>query len=100
MITLLQKIVDLFVCWVETAVITVINLVVVALAALVSAVLALLPDMPDLPTRPAMITTGFEWVGYWFPIGYFLTVVTTVLVLYVAWLLVRIPLRWAKANPS
>lgn len=100
MISLLQEIVDTFVCWVKTGAVEAANWVVAGLGAIIEGFLALMPDMPDLPDRPDWISTGFTWVGYWFPVGYLLEVMAFVFVLWVAWSLIRIPLRWAKANPS
>ena len=98
MIGLLQTIVDLFVCWVETAVVTVLNLVFVALGALVAAVVAAIPvDMPDLPTPPSEITTTAHWVAWFFPVHQLVLVLAFVITAWLAWQLVAIALRWAKA---
>lgn len=100
MISLLQRIVDMFVCWVQTGAVMAANWIIAGLGAIIEAAIELLPDMPDLPERPEWITLGFTWVGYWFPVGYLLEVMAAVFLLWVAWFVVRIPLRWAKANPS
>ena len=98
MIGLLQQIVDSFVCWVETAVMTVVNLIIygvgAAIAALIAAWPIAMPTMPDLPTG---VTTALAWVK-WSPIPVqagidFLVFSVGV---WAAWLLIQIPLRWLK----
>jgi len=100
MISLLRSIVDHFVCWVQTAVVTVINDTINALAALVGVIVIALPDMPDLPSMPSWLVDGMGWVGYWFPISFLLTLLAVVITLRVVWMAVQIPLRWAKADPK
>jgi hypothetical protein len=100
MISLLHSIVSNFVCWVETGVMVVLNLVIAGLGGLVTAMVAILPDMPDLPATPTWFADWMGWVGYWFPMAYFLELLAAVIVFRIAWFVARIPLRWAKANPS
>jgi len=96
MISLLTDIVNLMVCWVETACVLVINLFVVDIAALISAVLALLPSFPSV-TLPTQFADAVGWVGYCFPLDWLVANVALFLVLAVAWWGLSIPLRWAKA---
>jgi len=98
MLSLLQTIVDSIVCWIETAAIFIINVIIFSFAALINAVVLLLPDMPDMPSVPAWITDSFSHADYYVPLGYLFTVLLPLLVtLWLAWFLLAIPLRWARA---
>lgn len=96
----LWDIVQYFVCWIETALVYVINLVLSGMAAAIGAIVALLPAMPSMPSLPSYFATGISWANYFFPVGYLLSTVTAVFGFWVLWIVVRIPLRWFKANPT
>jgi hypothetical protein len=89
-----------FVSWAETAVVFVFNLVISGIGVILSAAIAALPAMPTLPVVPGWIDTGMQWGSYYFPIPFFLTTITTMFGLWVAWLVIRVVLRWGKANPE
>jgi hypothetical protein len=93
MIALLQNIVDLLVCWIETAAVTVVNALVVALGALAGALFAVLPSMPAFPTMPA----GLSVVTWVFPLSTLVAAIVTAGTLFVALLAVQVALRWVKA---
>jgi len=96
--SLLSRIVDWFVCWVRTGATMVLNAVITAIGDWCTGLLLLLPDMPDLPDVPAYVTQGFAWGAYWFPLTYLLTLLALYVSLWVAWTVIAIPLRWAKAT--
>jgi hypothetical protein len=96
MIDLLQALLDSFICFVRTGVTDVLNAVIVALGAIVGVVLALLPSMPTLPAIPADVTQAFAWGNYWFPVGYLVGTISTVLTLWLGWFAVQVILRWAR----
>jgi len=98
MISLLQTIVDQFVCWFVTGGVILVNLVMAALGAIAAAAVAVLPSMPSMPSVPTEVTDAFAFGAYWFPVGYLVTLCVTVAVLWVAWLVAAIPLRWVKAT--
>lgn len=100
MTSLLTSLLDNFVCWIKTGCIEALNFVIAALGDLIAGLMVLLPDMPDPPTLPSPLQDGLDWVGYWFPIDYFLSLLAAMMAFWVAWWIIRIPLRWAKANPS
>lgn len=100
MISLLSQIVSNIICWIETALIDIANVVIVVLANVIKYVVLLLPDMPSLPAMPSQITQAIQWGNYYFPLGFMLTMFTTVAGLWFAWIVIRIPLRWGKANPT
>jgi len=97
MISYLKSLLDNILCWLETAGVFVVNNVVAGLADLVSRVVGLLPAMPTLPDVPSAVSTGFSYVAYFFPVEYTFTVLLSVLALWFAWIVLAIPLRWAKA---
>jgi hypothetical protein len=94
---LIKRLVEQFVCWVETAVIFVCNMILAALVAALNAVLFLFPAMPDLPSIPEYVQQGFRYGNYYFPVGYLVTVIALVASLWLAWWVYSIILRWAKA---
>jgi len=98
MISLLQRIVDWFVCWVLTGIIMAVNYVILGLGALLEGLLALLPPMPDLPSVPSEVSTAFAYGKYWFPVDFFITLLAIFVALWLAWFIIAIPLRWAKAT--
>lgn len=97
MVTLLQKIVDLFVCWIETGVMTVLNLVIAAFAVFIQALFDVLPSFPSV-TMPTLVQNGFAYISYWFPMSWFLTNLAIFIAFTLAWFVIAIPLRWGKAT--
>jgi len=83
--------------YIKEAVIWVINQVIASIGALISTIVSLLPNMPSLPTLPSNYDTWIAYGGYWFPVGYMLTLGASLLVLWGAFEVLAIPLRWAKA---
>lgn len=100
MIQLLQHIVNFFVCWVETAIVTVLNLFIAGLAGIVGAAVAIMPSMPSVPSTPSWLATGADNVAYFFPVSFLVTTMGVVAAIWLVWIVVRIPLAWAKADPS
>jgi hypothetical protein len=99
MIALLQRIVDQFVCWIETGVMTVINLVILGLADAIQAMFNVLPSFPAV-TAPTEIQQGYDWISTWFPLDWFFTNLVVFIAFAIAWFLISIPLRWGKAVPG
>ena len=96
MISLLQSIVDHFVCWVQTGVTDVINAVVIALAALVGVVVALMPDIPAAPSLPTPLTTALSWVAWFFPVSTLIDILAFLAAAWLIWIGVSAALRWVK----
>jgi hypothetical protein len=96
MIALLQRIVDQFVCWIETGVMTVINLAIFGVAAAINAIFVALPSFPSV-TAPTEIQQGYDWISTWFPLDWFFTNLVIFIAFAIAWWLISIPLRWGKA---
>lgn len=80
-----------FVMW---AIVSSINWIIVGLGAFIVAVVALLPLMPDGPGGVAGDVLGY--VGYFFPVAGVVTSLATFVALWAGFLLIRIPLKWAK----
>ena len=98
MIGLLQSIVDLLVCWIETAAVTVLNLLVLAVGSLIALLIAADPvNMPDPPTLPAAMVTAEGWVAWVFPVHQAVLVFAFVLSAWIAWQVIAIAMRWGKA---
>lgn|SRR5881392_93165 len=99
MIALLQQIVSFFVCWVETALVTILNALIAALGALLALLISLDPiDMPAPPTLPAPMTTALGWVAWVFPVGTAVSILVFFVTAWIMWQVVLIGLRWAKAS--
>lgn len=96
MTSLLQRIVDLFVCWVQTGATLAFNAVIAGLGAVWSGVVALLPDMPAAPDLPASVNTGFAWANWAFPLSWLVAYFVQFLVLVVAVMAVMTLLRWLR----
>lgn len=73
------------------------NAIIAALGAGLTAAVAALPDMPAIPTMPSEFTTAASWVAWAFPVGTVVAALTFTLTVWLAWQLVAIALRWAKA---
>ena len=87
MIALLTTIVELFVCWVETGVTLVINALVAADPI----------DMPDPPELPAAFDTALGWVAWVFPVATAVEILAFLITAWIAWQVIAIAMRWAKA---
>ena len=87
-----------FVAYIEEGCIWCINQFIISIGLLMQAIVDLLPPMPSFPSIP--LPTGmqewFDYGAYWFPFGYMVTLVGVILALWVGWIVVAIPLRWAK----
>jgi len=96
-INLLQRIVDSFVCWVLTAIITAANWIILGLGTLLEGLLAALPPMPSMPGVPSAVSDAFAYGKYFFPVDFFLTLLALYVSLILVLWVIAIPLRWAKA---
>jgi len=101
MIALLQSVlcvlmqIPYFVVW---AAITAFNAVILAIAAIIVPLVSLMPAFPDLPTMPSEFTTVMGWINWFFPVGTVVSILTFAVAVYVAWFIIVIGLRWAKAT--
>lgn len=87
-----------FLTWIKEGIIWCVNQIILSIGALIAYVISLLPNMPTLPTLPTDFDTWIGYGAYWFPIGFTLTLGASLLVLWAAWMVIAIPLRWAKAT--
>ncbi len=92
--SLLNVVVD-FGLLVLTAIVTSINLLVAAIGVFIAAVVALMPSLPSPPSLPSASWIG--WLNWFVPVGPMLAGFATFVSLWVALMVIRIPLRWAKA---
>lgn len=88
---------DHIVGYIKEAVIWCINQFIQSIADLIGAIVGLLPNMPSLPTLPSDYDTWIGYGSYWFPVTFTITLGASLLVIWWAWMLLAIPLRWAKA---
>jgi len=91
---------DKFLRWIEEGVIFVINLAIQSIADAAGTVLGLLPDLPTAPSLSGSFLTWVSYGEYFFPVTYTLTLGATMLVLWFAYLVVAIPLRWFRIIPG
>jgi hypothetical protein len=96
-IGLLQQIVDLMVCWIQTGATLVLNALIAALGAALAAVLLLLPNMPDMPEVPETVLEAAGWVAWVFPVDTVVNIFEFMLAAWLIWQVVALALRWAKA---
>ncbi len=71
------------------------NLVILAIGGWVQLLMLLLPGMPAAPTVPVASWVG--WLNWLFPIAPMVGALGVFVALWVTFLVVRIPLKWAKA---
>src|ERR1041385_2176746 len=83
--------------YIKEALVWVLNTFISSVGALISYVVGLLPNMPTLPTLPHDFDTWIGYGAYFFPVSYALTLGAALLVIWAAWMVIAIPLRWAKA---
>lgn len=98
MIELLQNIVDFFVCWIQTGVTLVINAVIAALGLLAQGALAVAPEMPTSPSMPPDVANALAAANYYLPLTFALTLLVLSAGLILAIWVLKIPLRWIKAE--
>lgn len=96
----ITTLVNNFICWVETGIVAVLNFAIAAIGVMLGVVIGLLPSMPTLPTPPTDFLAGIRFLGVFFDLQFMWTTITTVAVLYGAWLVIQIPLKWGKAEPE
>jgi len=94
----IDKLLAYFVCWVMTGIILAANFLIEGLALILAGFLALLPPMPELPAVPDYVVSAFAFGRYFFPIDFILTLLTLYFLLWAAYKIISIPLRWAKAD--
>lgn len=69
------------------------NLVIAAIGTLIATVLGLLPSMPAVPAPPDVV----GYINWLFPIGDVVLVFASFVTLWIAFLAIRIVMRWVKA---
>ncbi len=75
--------------------VAIVNLLVAAIGALAAALVSLLPDFPAPPAHPSSTILGY--VNWFFPLGGLLALFAGFVLIWGAWMLLAIPLRWVKA---
>ncbi len=81
--------------WVLWALITMINTLVSAVGAFIAGVVSLLPSMPSGSSSVGGSWLG--WLNYYMPIAELVTGLLVWIGVWMLFLVIRIPLRWAKA---
>lgn len=98
MVALLEQILcvlEALATYVLVAIVWAVNAIVSAFGAFMGAILALLPDFPDPPATPPGGILGFiTWIV---PLGPLVAGLTLFVTVWVAFLVLRIPLKWIKA---
>jgi len=77
------------------ALVTVLNLLIEAVGALISVLLLALPSMPDAPDAPVAEWMG--WLNWLAPVAPMVAALSVFVGLWLAFLVIRIPLKWVKA---
>jgi hypothetical protein len=98
LITVLNQIL----CWIAAAaqgvlwaLASAVNLIVSGLGAFIAAVVGLLPSLPAVPELPGGDAPG--WVAWLLPVTGIAAALAGLVTTYVAFLVIRIALRWVKA---
>jgi uncharacterized protein involved in cysteine biosynthesis len=81
--------------WVLWALISMVNALVAAVGFFINAVVSLLPTMPSGNSGVAGSWLG--WLNYYMPIAELVTGLLVWIAVWTLFLVIRIPLRWAKA---
>lgn len=85
----------------EVAIIWCVNQIILSIAALANTALSALPNMPSFPSIvPSQLATWYNYGAYWFPVGWLITNIVVFTAIWLTWLVVAVPLRWAKAVPG
>jgi hypothetical protein len=71
------------------------NLLIEAIGTAIGAFMSLLPSMPAPPSVPVADWLG--WLNWLFPIGPMVAALAVFVAVWIAFLLIRIPLKWVKA---
>lgn len=85
-----------FVLW---AAITAFNVVILALGTLIQPLIDAMPEIPEI-SIPSQITTVMGWINWVFPVSTVVQILAFMLLVYLAWFVLSILLRWAKATDS
>ena len=83
--------------YIVAGIITGLNYVIEGIAAAIVWALSQLPDMPDPPDWSGVPTQVFGIVNWLFPLGFLVSAIGALFVLWIAWQIVSILLRWGKA---
>ncbi len=81
--------------YVLVGVVWAINALVDAIGAFMAFILGLLPDFPDPPSHPPSGVLG--WLTWVIPLGPLVAGLALFVTCWVAFLVIRIPLKWIKA---
>jgi uncharacterized membrane protein len=77
------------------AIVSGINALVFALGSFIAFMIGLFPQLPDAPGAP---DSGIlQWVNYFLPLGGLLALFTTFVTVWIAFLAIKIGLKWVKA---
>jgi hypothetical protein len=79
------------------ALVETLNYVVLGLAAIIAPLVALMPEMPDPPSLPSEFSSAAGWVAWVFPVSTAVDILTFFVGVWLAWQLLAIAMRWAKA---
>lgn len=76
------------------ALVSAINLLIEAIGAFISLLVLLLPEMPTPPNPPS--SGILQWLAWLFPLGGLVTGLLVWVGIWLAYLVIRIPLRWMR----
>lgn len=77
--------------------IVIINNWIQGLADFVNGLLSHLPDFPSPPSEPSWFSQTAGWVAWVWPVDQVVLIIGSILTFLLAWYIVVIALRWAKA---
>jgi hypothetical protein len=80
--------------WFQFALLSAVNWLIAGVGAFAALLVALLPDMPDQPA--SLDGTVIGYLNYFFPVAGLVVLLATFVTIWAAFLLIRIPLKWAK----
>lgn len=81
--------------WFLWALVSAVNLLIAAVGTLIAFVLGLLPSLPTPPTVPS--GSWLAWLCWFMPVGSLVAGFGLMVTAWIAFLLIRIALKWAKA---
>jgi phage-related protein len=90
-------------CWISAianavlwAFMTAINAIFAGIGAALTAVISLLPNMPTAPDWSGVATSVFGYANWVFPVGFLVTTIASIAVLWLGWKAVSTILRIGK----
>ena len=92
-------------CWIQSfaalilyGIMAAVNAVIAGIGALIAIAVSALPGMPDDVEWTGVVSDVFGYANWAFAVGYIVTILGVMAVLWAAWAIAAVFLRWGKAT--